>query len=78
MKVLFDYPDLRVEFFPPKSTHKYQPLGLGLMAHGKIRYRTLLLSQVVNYLLHWASGNMMFLNLQIKGNMTSSMVIFFM
>ena len=41
---------------PPKSTHKYQPVDLRLIAHGKIRHRTLFLSQVVNNLLQWASG----------------------
>ena len=44
----FDYPGLRVEFLPPNSTHKYQPIDLGPIVYGNIRYRTSLLSQVVN------------------------------
>ena len=45
-EIFFDYPALRFDFLLPKSTHKYQTLELGLIAHGKIRNRTLLLSQV--------------------------------
>ena len=36
-------PGLRIEMLPPRSTAKYQPLDLGLIAHSKIRYRSLLL-----------------------------------
>ena len=32
---------LRVELLPPKPTHKYQPLDLGIIANARIRYRTI-------------------------------------
>ena len=36
-------PGVRIELLPPRSTAKYQPLDLGLIAHSKIRYRSILL-----------------------------------
>ena len=39
---------LRVEFLPPNSTHKYQPLDFGIIANAKIRYRTVLLRAIIN------------------------------
>ncbi len=39
---------IRIELPPPKSTHKSQNLDLGLIAHSKIRYRTMLLRSIVN------------------------------
>ena len=43
-----DLPGLRIEFLPPNTTALYQPLDLGLIAHSKIRYRSLLLRQIVD------------------------------
>ena len=40
-------PGVRFEFLPPRSTAKYQPLNLGLIAHRKIRYRSILLRYVI-------------------------------
>ena len=34
---------VRIKLLPPRSTAKYQPLDLGLIAHSKIRYRSILL-----------------------------------
>ena len=39
---------VRIEFLPPTSTAKHQPLDLGLIASAKIRYRTNLLSSILN------------------------------
>ena len=49
-------PGLRVEFLPPKSTHKYQPLDLGIIANAKIRYRTILLRAVIDNTIRWNTG----------------------
>ena len=51
-----NHPGLHVEFLPPKSTHKYQPLDLGIIAHAKIRYRTILLRAIINNTLRLNSG----------------------
>ena len=40
-------PGVRFEFLPPRSTAKYQPLDLGLIAHCKIKYRSILLRSVI-------------------------------
>ena len=47
---------LRVEFLPPKSTYKYQPLDFGIIALAKIRYRTILLPAIINNTPRWNSG----------------------
>ncbi len=49
-------PALRIEPFPVNSTSKYQPLDLGLTAHSKIRYRSLLLQKVVENVFHRPSS----------------------
>ena len=49
-------PGLRVEFLPPKSTHKYQPLDFRIIEHAKIWYRTILLRAVIDNTLRWNSG----------------------
>ncbi len=43
-----DQSDLLVELLPPKSTHKFQTRDLGIIAHLKIRYRSMLPRSVVN------------------------------
>lgn len=40
--------DVRIEFLPRLSTTKYQPLDLSMFAHGKIRYRLLLLRDTLD------------------------------
>ena len=41
---------VRIEFLPPRSTAKHQPLDLGLIASAKIRYRSKLLSAILDVL----------------------------
>ena len=47
---------LRVEFLPPKSAHKYEPLDLGIIANAKIRYRTILLRAIIDNTIRWNIG----------------------
>ena len=49
-------PGLRVEFLPPKPTHKYQPLDLGIIANAIIRYRTILLRTIIDNTIRWNTG----------------------
>ena len=44
-------PGLRIESLPLRITAKYQPLDLGLFAHSKIRYRSLLLRFTIDVML---------------------------
>ena len=39
---------VRIESVPPRSTKKHQPLDIGLIASANIRYRTRLLSAVLD------------------------------
>ena len=55
-EIEINYPGLRIEFLPPKSTAKYQTLDLGLIGQSKIRYRSILLKQVVDNTMKWDSG----------------------
>ena len=48
-------PDVKIEFLPPRSTAKYQPLDLGMIAHSKIRYRSILLRAVIDIVIARAS-----------------------
>ena len=47
---------LRIELLPPRSASKYQTIDLGLVAHAKIRYRAILLGQIVDNTITWHSG----------------------
>ena len=47
----FALPGLRIELLPLRSTAKYQPLDLGLIAHRKICYRSNLLGGTINLML---------------------------
>ncbi len=47
-------------FLPPRSTAKYQPLDLGLIAHSKIRYRSILLRCVILMIEARAAGRINF------------------
>ena len=47
---------LHAEFLPPKSTRKYQPLDLGIIANAKIRYRTIFLSVIIDKTIRWNTG----------------------
>ena len=51
-----NYPGLRIEFLPPRSTAKYQKLDLGLIAQSKMRYRSILSKQLVDKAMKWDSG----------------------
>ena len=44
-------PGLRIESFPLRTTVKYQSLDLGLIAHSKMRYRSLLRSIKIDVML---------------------------
>ena len=50
-----DLSGLRIEFLPPKSTHKYQTLDLCLISDAKVRYRSLLLRQIFDDTITWNS-----------------------
>ena len=49
-------PGLRIQFLPPRSTAKYQPLDLGLIRNTKVRYRSNLLRSTINVILRRQSG----------------------
>ena len=51
---------LRIEFLPPRSTAKYQPLDLGLISHSKIRYRSSLLRNAIDILMRKMVANEIF------------------
>ncbi len=53
-------PGVRIELLPPRSTAKYQPLDLGLIAHAKIRYRSLLLRMSIDVILRRTHENQPF------------------
>ena len=42
------FPGVRIEFLPARTTAKYQPLDLGLTANCKIRYHSLFLRAPYN------------------------------
>ncbi len=48
-------PGVKIELLPPRCTAKYQPLDLGLIGHGKIRYRYLLLRMTLEVMMQRAS-----------------------
>ena len=63
-------PGLWIEFLPPRSTAKYHPLDLGLIAHRKICYRSNLLRPKIDLMLERQSGAREFpsrLQLRIHG-----------
>ena len=51
-----ELPVLRLELLPPKTTHKYQTLYLGLTGQSKIRYRSILLQKIVDNTNAWNSN----------------------
>ena len=53
-------PGVRFEFLPPRLTAKYQPLDLGLIENGKIRYRSILLRCVILMIEGRAAGRTKF------------------
>ena len=53
---IINLPGLRLEFLPPKSTHKYQPLDLEITARAKIRYRIILKRATIHDTLRKNSG----------------------
>lgn len=44
-------PGVRIEFLPPRSTAVHQPLDMGVISVTKIRYRWLLLQQIIRSML---------------------------
>ena len=57
---------VRIEFLPPRSTTKHQPLDLGLIGCAKIRYRSKLLSATLDILELRRNGGYSFLTNNIK------------
>ena len=51
-----DLRGLRVKFLLTKSTHKYQPLELEIIANSKIRYQTFVLCAIINNTIRWNTG----------------------
>ncbi len=47
-ELIFMLDRVRIEFLPPRSTTKHQPLDFELIASAKIRYRTKLLSAILD------------------------------
>ena len=60
-------PGVRIGLLPPRTTLKYQPLDLGLIAHTKIRYRSLLLSITINLMLQKQAETRQFLSSTQQG-----------
>ena len=52
---------LRIELLPPRTTAKYQTLDLGLIAHSKMRYRSLLLRITIDVMLRKHAKKLNFL-----------------
>ena len=52
-----ELPGLRIEYLPPRTTAKYQPLDLGLIAHSKVRYRSALLRKSIQIILNRTASN---------------------
>ena len=52
-----DLPGLQIVFLPPRSTAVNQALDLGLIAHGKMRYRSVLLRMVIDVMLELNSSD---------------------
>ena len=50
-------PWVEIICFPPRSTSKYKPLGLGLIANTKIQYRSILLSATIGVLQRSSEAN---------------------
>ena len=59
---------VRIEFLPPRSTTKHQPLDLGLIASAKIRYRKRLLSAVLDVMDLQRNTNHSFKEASSSGN----------